>query len=80
MRPLIDAIDEFKPRSVIIAGGVAANKELRAQAAELSIKPIFPDFKLCTDNAAMIASCAFYTQKQVVSDPYSLAPEPSLSM
>lgn len=51
-------------RQVALAGGVAANRGLReAMAAALRPRGIalhVPDFSLCTDNAAMIGSAAFY--------------------
>ena len=43
----------------IIAGGVAANKKIRASLKQLAedkkFTPIFPPLELCGDNAAMIA-------------------------
>lgn len=70
---------EFNPKSIVIAGGVAANRELRRQASEqLSTPVIYPDFDLCTDNAAMIASLAYFDPHS--ADPLSLEPSPSLSM
>ena len=43
----------------VIAGGVAANKGIRNKLNQLSkennFKTIYPDIKLCGDNAAMIA-------------------------
>jgi len=53
------ACEEFRPKSVVIAGGVAASPELRKQLAERLLTPIsYTDFKLCTDNGAMIALAA----------------------
>jgi len=72
------AVEEFMPKSVVIAGGVAANQELRRQTAEAKINAIYPDIKLCTDNAAMIASLAYFQKS--LSDPHKLTIEPSLSM
>jgi N6-L-threonylcarbamoyladenine synthase len=43
---------------IAIVGGVAANSELRASLPEVALAPI----PLCTDNAAMIASAARFTQ------------------
>ncbi len=75
------AITESQPASVVMAGGVAANKNLREMAqTSLSTEVIYPDFALCTDNAAMIAAAAFYKGKKARANPYSLAPDPSLSM
>ncbi|MFM2309839.1 MAG: hypothetical protein RLY87_1961 [Chloroflexota bacterium] len=47
--------------SVIVAGGVAANARLRtALRAKLRIPVHIPPITLCTDNAAMIATCAYW--------------------
>jgi len=77
------AYDEFSPASVVLAGGVAANSELRQQQnASLPVELICPDIKLCTDNAAMIASLGCYKAEygQPKADPYSLEIAPSLSV
>ncbi len=48
-------------REIILAGGVAANSELRRVLAQRSPVPIVvPPRALCTDNGAMIAACAHY--------------------
>lgn len=80
IKPLKNAIEEFSPASIIVGGGVSANTELRRQLASISPTPIFTDLKLCTDNAAMIAACAFFNQQTALADPYSLDPDPSLQM
>jgi N6-L-threonylcarbamoyladenine synthase len=78
------AFKEFVPKSIVIAGGVAANTELRHQLTEavpLAIE--YPDAQLCTDNGAMVAAlgCFKASLKQPpLADPYSLAIEPNLSM
>jgi N6-L-threonylcarbamoyladenine synthase len=63
-----------KVRSILIAGGVAANKEFRRLlAAEVSVPCHFPDLKYCSDNAAMIAALGWYQFEQTVNnaaDPY----------
>ncbi len=77
------AYQEFSPKSVVIAGGVAASSELRKQLSErLSIAPIYTDMKLCTDNGAMIATlgCIMAQAKLPTADPYTLEISPSLSM
>jgi N6-L-threonylcarbamoyladenine synthase len=45
-----------------IGGGVAANSELRAAVARLGVPVWVPPLELCTDNAAMIAGAARFTQ------------------
>lgn len=80
VKPLQEAVDRYSPASVMVAGGVSANQELRRRLAGIAPTPIFTDIKLCTDNAAMIAACAFYNRKATLADPYSIGPEPSLQM
>lgn len=76
------AFNEYAPASVVIAGGVAANQELRRQlSARIPIPIEYAPMELCTDNAAMIASLAyFYAQANEPTDPHSLEVIPSLSM
>jgi len=79
----VTAYEEFQPKSVVIAGGVAASGELRKQLSErLPIDIEYPDMKLCTDNGAMIATLGCYKAMldQPTADPYSLSIEPNLSM
>lgn len=77
------AYEEFQPKSVVIAGGVAASPELRKQLSERLPIPIeYTDMKLCTDNGAMIATLGCYKAMldQPIADPYSLDIAPNLSM
>ncbi|HEU4962571.1 MAG TPA: tRNA (adenosine(37)-N6)-threonylcarbamoyltransferase complex transferase subunit TsaD [Bacilli bacterium] len=59
----IRAVRKTGVRNVVVAGGVAANKGLRARlrdrAGEEGFQVHFPSLDLCTDNAAMIAAAAF---------------------
>ncbi len=57
----IDAARHFGAKEILLAGGVAANSCLRKTLAERSPLPFrYPKPILCTDNAAMIASCGFF--------------------
>ena len=60
----VGAAVEKNVKTIMIAGGVAANSLLRSQltkmAEEKGIKVIYPSMKLCTDNAAMIAQAGYY--------------------
>lgn len=78
VRAVRKAAAEYRPKSVVLAGGVAASQALR-QALKASLKTplLCPDIKLCTDNAAMIAAAAFY-QPDTATNPYKLAVIPSL--
>ncbi len=65
----VEAAEEFKVKTVILSGGVAANPELRKQMEEnikkLDIEFQMPEFKLCTDNGAMIAMAAAHRKRPV---------------
>ena len=76
------AFVDYAPKSVVIAGGVAANQELRRQLQErLPLDIEYAPIQLCTDNAAMIATLGYYyAQKNDPIDPNDLEVVPSLSM
>ncbi len=79
----VKAFEEFQPKSVVIAGGVAASPELRRQLTErIPIAVQYPDLKLCTDNGAMIATLGCYKMQkdQPTADPLTLDITPNLSM
>ncbi len=56
----VKAVKEYGVEQVLLAGGVAANKGLRAALQEafegVEAELIIPPLSLCTDNAAMIAA------------------------
>jgi N6-L-threonylcarbamoyladenine synthase len=64
MNKLKKASKQFGIHEIAIAGGVAANSELRKQlaatATEQKWNTYIPDFQYCTDNAGMIAIAAYY--------------------
>ena len=67
------AIDEYKVKNLVLAGGVAANSILRESLEDLchdkGIKFSVPRIKYCTDNAAMIGAAAYYAYKKgIVAD------------
>jgi len=76
------AFRDYSPASVVIAGGVAANQELRRVLSErLPLHIEYAPMNLCTDNAAMIATLGFYyAQKNQPTNPLELDVTPSLSM
>ena len=60
LEKLINAKDKFNPKQIIVAGGVAANSELRKRVLEITdTEVIIPKFIYCTDNAAMIGAAAY---------------------
>src|SRR3989440_1269959 len=58
------AAQEYGVKQVILAGGVAANASLRERMLQelqpLGVYLSYPPIEFCTDNAAMIASAAFF--------------------
>ncbi len=74
-RNLSHAIEIAGKKPVIAAGGVLANKRLRrgleAICRKSGVKLLIPEFRYCTDNAAMIAAAAqLYFENKLVS-PYA---------
>lgn len=59
----IHAAKEFKAKSILLSGGVAANKKLRRDmrqaASNTELSFLVPDFKYNLDNAAMIAVAGY---------------------
>jgi N6-L-threonylcarbamoyladenine synthase len=78
----VTAAREHSPASVVIAGGAAANQELRRQLSERLPLPIeYAPMSLCTDNAAMIATLGYYRSQAVAATPVDdVKVFPSLSM
>ena len=78
------AMADFGLSTLCIAGGVSANRRLRQQLTELSRKQGFrlcmPELWLCTDNAAMIGSAAYYRLRKGELAPLELNAVPALSL
>ena len=79
------AIKETGIKNVVLAGGVSANSYIRKSFMELeeddsNIKVYMPDMKLCTDNAAMIASEGYYNFINGKRDELSLNAKPDLKL
>ena len=63
VKKLKRAVIEKGYNQVVIAGGVAANSEIRKKVFDLEkegFKVYAPAMKYCTDNASMVASCAYF--------------------
>jgi len=60
----LEASEQYYARTVLLAGGVAANRLLRSSmteaASKYGLRLVYPPVILCTDNAAMIACAAYY--------------------
>ena len=77
IQKLKKASQKYPAKSILLAGGVSANQELRTQLKKSFSKThqvFFPDPKLSTDNGAMVASAAYYSIQsgESASDPYDL--------
>jgi N6-L-threonylcarbamoyladenine synthase len=61
VKKTLKAAEELNLKTIVLAGGVAANRELRAKFEKASgYRIYFPSNHLCTDNAAMVAAAAFF--------------------
>lgn len=63
---VLAAAKRVRAVTVVLAGGVAANRHLRTTlgdaVTELGLDFLVPDFQFCTDNAAMIATAGFFAK------------------
>ena len=71
-------------KTVALAGGVSANSYIRRRFDELAEKEditiYYPELKLCTDNAAMIASAGYYEYINNKRDDLTLNAVPNLKI
>ena len=78
------AQESLGAKRVLITGGVAANRELRArftaEAARRRLAVAFPTLALSTDNAAMIAAAAWPRFQSGEFAPADLSADPSLAL
>ncbi len=78
------AAEEYGVKQVILAGGVAANASLRERMLQelrpLGIHLSYPPIEFCTDNAAMIASAAFFHLRLGEQHGLDLDVQPGLSL
>jgi N6-L-threonylcarbamoyladenine synthase len=71
VKKAVRAAKEYKLKTVMLSGGVAANPELRKQLSDALKKDLpqveffVPQFQYCTDNGAMIACAAYYQYKNL---------------
>jgi tRNA N6-adenosine threonylcarbamoyltransferase len=78
------AAEELGVPTILVSGGVAANRQLRVtfeeRAAALGRKAYFPSLALSTDNAAMIAAAAYPRFRNKVFANVRLNASPSLPL
>jgi N6-L-threonylcarbamoyladenine synthase len=75
-----EAADREGIPRIAVVGGVAANRRLRerfaATGAERGIAVTFPDFSLCTDNAAMVAGVGYSRIRDGENDGFEFDADP----
>jgi len=78
------AAQEYHVKQVVLAGGVAANVNLRARLEQelrpLKIRLSYPSIEFCTDNAAMIAGAAYFHLCRGERHGLDLDVQPGLSL
>lgn len=71
-------------RTIALGGGVAANSLLRREINEVGasdgVHVVLPSREMCTDNAAMIASAAWYRLARGESSPLDTGASPNLKL
>ncbi|MBU9726407.1 tRNA (adenosine(37)-N6)-threonylcarbamoyltransferase complex transferase subunit TsaD [Diplocloster modestus] len=84
IRNAMQAVDDYQADTLAIAGGVASNGTLReaVQKAcqEKGVRFCHPSPILCTDNAAMIGTAAYYEYRRGVRHGFDLNAVPNLKL
>ena len=84
MKKTFAAAEAFATSRILVTGGVAANRELRArftaEAQRRGLRISFPTPALSTDNAAMIAAAAWPRLQAGQCAPSDLSADPSLAL
>ena len=76
-------LPDINTKTIALAGGVSANSYIRKEFLKLEdegYKIYMPDLKLCTDNAAMIASAGYYNYISGKRDALDLNAIPNLKL
>ncbi|MGD6903259.1 tRNA (adenosine(37)-N6)-threonylcarbamoyltransferase complex transferase subunit TsaD [Bacillus infantis] len=80
----VKAVKEYNVKQVLLAGGVAANKGLRAalegEFSTLESELVIPPLSLCTDNAAMIAAAGTILYEKGIRSDLALNANPGLDL
>jgi len=84
IKNVLETIEQTGIKEVVLAGGVSANSYIREQFKKLeeeqNIKVYYPELKLCTDNAAMIAAAGYYNYIAGKESDLSLNAIPNLKL
>jgi N6-L-threonylcarbamoyladenine synthase len=79
---LLRAYHQYHPKTVVIAGGVAANTRLREEVSrQIPVEMHYAPMQYCTDNGAMIATMGYHLAKAGhTTDPLVLKTDPALAI
>jgi len=77
---LVRAYHEYHPKTVVIAGGVAANQRFRDEVSrQVPLEMNYAPIPFCTDNGAMIGAMGYFlAQAGRTVEPLNLPADPSL--
>jgi N6-L-threonylcarbamoyladenine synthase len=81
IRQTMAAAQHFGAKRIVVSGGVAANRELRArfeaEARKRGLTVRFPAAAMSTDNAAMIAAAAWpkFAQQEFAGPALNATPQ-----
>ncbi len=70
------ALQQGERKTLVVAGGVGANKHLRRRMQELDADVFFPRHEFCTDNGAMIAYAGALRLQAGANEPPVIQPRP----
>jgi N6-L-threonylcarbamoyladenine synthase len=79
---LLQACHQFHPKTVVIAGGVAANTRLREEVSrQIPLTMLYAPMQYCVDNGAMIAALGYHLARaHRTTDPLQLHTDPILAI
>jgi N6-L-threonylcarbamoyladenine synthase len=81
---LFHAVENYHVDTILLSGGVAANSLLRdyclRETQRLGKQLFFPELKLCTDNAAMIAAAGYFHYLHAGPWDLDITAEPNLKL
>ena len=85
LKKTMAAVKEFKPKQVVLAGGVAANSRLREKISEMILETpdvhlTIPPLWCCTDNAAMIGAAGWTAYTHGLTGSLDIAANPSMEI
>lgn len=67
------ALDQTRTQTLVLSGGVAANRTLRQQMQRLDCRVLYPPTELCTDNGSMIAFAGYQRLSAGYREPLAIS-------